>query len=336
MCWRVESVRSVIGSGTALARVPLPQVRELVARRTDAETLRNLPKFECLSLSEPVDVEAVPAGLRMLHAGYETFGGLEGLVRFERLERLRVGAAFVGSVEPLGRLTSLRWLYLDAGKGIRGLGQLTDLEELARLGLVGVSPANLKALSTLAVLRRLTLEGPVKSLEGIQGMQRLEYLFLTARSLVDLAPLAGLPALAEVRIEQPRKLQDPSALGALPALRDLRYRAGTMTRQGTIPTIGFLRDHPRLEVLELIYTAVADGDLQPLETLPRLQFARFAGEYAHVPELQARIGWDRRGPAPAYRLLRRVSGRSCATSRRCSTSMTTSMPRNGCARRSSG
>jgi hypothetical protein len=57
------------------------------------------------------------------------------------------------------------------------------------LGLVDVSPANLKALSTLA-------------------------------------------ALAEVRIEQPRKLQDPSALGALPALRHLRYRAGTMTRLG--------------------------------------------------------------------------------------------------------
>ena len=51
-----------------------------------------------------------------------------------------------------------------------------------------------------------------------------------------------------------------------------------MTRQGTIPTIGFLRDHPRLEVLELIHRAVADGDLQPLETLPRLQFAGFAGE----------------------------------------------------------
>jgi hypothetical protein len=299
----IESVRSVIGTGTALARVPLPQVRELVTRRTDAETLRNLPNLECLSLSEPVDVEAVPAGLRMLHVGCETFGGLEGLVRFERLERLRVGAAFVGSVEPLGRLTSLRWLSLDAGKGLRGLGHLTDLEEL-RLGLVGVSPANLKALSKLAVLRRLTLEGPVKSLEGIQGMQRLEYLFLTSRSLVDLAPLAGLPALAEVRIEQPRKLQDPSALGALPALRHLRYRAGTMTRLGTIPTIGFLRDHPRLEVLELIHTAVADGDLQPLETLPRLQFAGFAGEYAHVPELQARIGWDRGGPAPPYRLLK--------------------------------
>ena len=188
----VESVRSVIGTGTALARVPLPQVRELVTRRTDAETLRNLPNLECLSLSEPVDVEAVPAGLRMLHAGYETFGGLEGLVRFERLERLRVGAAFVGSVEPLGRLTSLRWLYLDAGKGIRGLGHLTDLEEL-RLGLVGVSPANLKALSKLAALRRLTLEGPVKSLEGIQGMQRLEYLFLTSRSLVDRPRSPGFP-----------------------------------------------------------------------------------------------------------------------------------------------
>jgi hypothetical protein len=49
----IESVRSVIGTGTALARVPLPQVRELVARRTDAETLRNLPNLECLSLSEP-------------------------------------------------------------------------------------------------------------------------------------------------------------------------------------------------------------------------------------------------------------------------------------------
>jgi hypothetical protein len=33
-----------------------------------------------------------------------------------------------------------------------------------------------------------------------------------------------------------------------------------------------------LEVLELIDTAVADGDLSPLETLPRLQFAGFAGE----------------------------------------------------------
>ena len=159
----------------------------------------------------------------------------------------------------------------------------------------GASPANLQALTKLAALRRLTLEGPVKSLEGIQGMRRLEYLFLISRTLVDLAPLAGLPALAEVRIEQPRKLQDPSALGALPALRHLRYRAGTMTRQGTIPTIGFLRDHPRLETLELIHTAVADGDLSPLATLPRLQLARFAGQYASIPELTARIGRDAAG-----------------------------------------
>jgi hypothetical protein len=299
----IESVSSVIGSGTALARVPLPQVRELLTRATDAETLRNLPNLERLSVSEPVDVDAVPAGLRMLWAGYETFGGLEGLVRFERLERLRVGEAFLGSVEPLGRLTSLRWLWLDAGKGIRGLGNLTNLEEL-RLALVGASPANLEALAKLAALRRLTLEGPVKSLEGIQGMRRLESLFLISRTLVDLAPLAGLPALAEVRIEQPRKLQDPSALGALPALRHLRYRAGTMTRLGTIPTIGFLRDHPRLETLELIHTAVADGDLSPLATLPRLQLARFAGHYASIPELTARIGHDDRGPAPPYRRLK--------------------------------
>jgi hypothetical protein len=72
--------------------------------------------------------------------------------------------------------------------------------------------------------------------------------------VTDLAPLAALPELAEVRIDHPRKLDDPSALGALPALRKLRYRAGTMTRLGFVPSIGFLRGHPRFEVLELIDT----------------------------------------------------------------------------------
>jgi hypothetical protein len=296
------SVRSVVGTGTAIARVPLPHVRELVTRATDAETLRNLPNLEFLHVRDPVDVEAVPAGLRMLAVDYETFGGLEALERFEALERLRVGAGFLGSVEPLGRLARLRWLALTAKTGLRGLGRLTELEEL-RLELVGVSPANLKAFSRLTALRRLKLDGPVKSLEGIEGMRELEHLFLYGPRMTDFAPLAGLPALAEVRIDHPRKLEDPSALGALPALRYLRFRAGTMTRLGWIPSIGFLRDHPRLETLELIDTAIADGDLEPLTTLPRLQFAGFAGQYASIPELKARVGNDGRGPEPPYRRL---------------------------------
>jgi hypothetical protein len=162
---------------------------------------------------------------------------------------------------------------------------------------------NLKAFARMTALRRLTLDGPVRSLEGIQGLRALEYLFLDTPAVKELSPLAGLPALAEVRIDQPRKLEDPSALGALPALRYLRYRAGTMTRLGSIPTIGFLRDHQALETLELIDTAIADGDLEPLATIPRLRFAGFAGRYASMPELKARIGHDDRGPEPPYRQL---------------------------------
>ena len=239
----VGSVRSVIGPGTVRAGVPLPQVRELAVRRADAETLRNLPNLECLSLPVPVDVDAVPTGLRMLGVRDETFGGLEALVRFEQLEYLSVYGT--GPGEPLGRLTGLRWLDAGIDRDAQCLGELTGLEDL-RVRLVRIPLPDLRAFTRLTALRRMELAAwELESLDGIGELRALEYVRLCTPLVTDLAPLAELPLLAELRIDRGRRLADVSTLATLPALRRLQVSDAPPT------TIRWLRDHLHLEQLEL-------------------------------------------------------------------------------------
>lgn len=281
-------VDSVVGIGPVVARVPLPGVRELVAGLADDETLRNLPNLEWLSVHEAVgggalDPGAIPASVRWLLCGVGTFGSPEAVAdRLPDLERLRMRGFWNGrSIEPLAPLSGLRWLHVDPGKGLQHLGKLEALERL-ELDLVdGPKLTGLTRLRKLTRLRSLRLVGSgVRGLDGLGDLAALEELDLERAAVAELAPLAGHPALASVRIEHPRGLTDLTPLGALPTLRRLVVRFGGVGPRVEVPSLEWLRAAGALEELELSGVDASGADPAPLYGLERLRAVKLVGRFA--------------------------------------------------------
>lgn len=160
----------------------------------------------------------------------------------------------------------------------RGLGERRGL---TRLLTSAVDQGFLDEICTLEALEYLWLGWPVTAhdISGLTRLKRLRFLKIDSpRNLTDFRPLAELPALTSLFVENAKHLHDLDWLAPLgPRLWSLGIEGSMWTMQklpGLAPFSGL-----GMEALFLTSVRLADKDLTPLADCPNLKYlscARFA------------------------------------------------------------
>lgn len=213
---------------------------------------------------------------------FQNLSGLSGLTNLERLDLFDVDPI---SIEPLGKLKNLRWLYLsgDSASDIQALSSLTKLEhlDLNTSSVVDISPlsklTNLKHLNLfcrnaadiidfhkLKKLRFLSLaRTKVRNVEPLSALTQLRTLDLSATPVKDIGPLSSLTNLENLclwktavddvsplrTLENLRTLDlDETSVEDLSALQELRNLRFLSIRDTNVRSISSLKDLPNLEI----------------------------------------------------------------------------------------
>jgi hypothetical protein len=120
------------------------------------------------------------------------------------LEDLWIKWSGITNIEPIQRLTTLRYFHLGSSTALRSIHPLTKMSELKWLGLENLKRIdNIEPVGSLTELEGLTLEGgmwttwKVRSLMPLSSLENLRYLSLAGLRSDDrtLAPLFSLRRL---------------------------------------------------------------------------------------------------------------------------------------------
>ncbi|WP_338754934.1 hypothetical protein [Bacillus sp. FJAT-52991] len=160
----------------------------------------------------------------------------------------------------LSKLVTLKSLYIDWNKRIKGLEQLTNLKEL---GLWKYRPTerDLSNLKSLMNLEKLVIsDSRIDSLLGIENMNKLKEINLdNLKSLVHIGDLKVLNhSLEKLVIESCKKIADFHELHHLYHLKEL-----TLLGCGEIPSLKFAKNLKNIIFLNFYSTFIRDGDLNP-------------------------------------------------------------------------
>lgn len=220
--------RQEIRDISALAELPLTVLALCENKILDFSPLAELTELEtlCLGGNPATDYSAL-ADLTRLEtlvvegsvasgiAAVEDLDFLNGLT----LRKLGLGLTVPknGDWSPLTRQIALEELLLwDPGEDAAAAAN--TLSDLKMLTIGDYYAPDLTALTGLAGLEVLNIhKGSMESLEGIQSLRRLYTLSVGFNAVTDLGPLAGLPQLNYVQMEE-LAIADFSPLMQLPAL----------------------------------------------------------------------------------------------------------------------
>ncbi len=220
------------------------------------------------------------------------------------VRRLLIIDRKLGHLEPLSRLGELKELSLEVSRGatldlqslptLRALaadwdvveGSVVDAVWIGDLRLHGYPGRDIALLSHLIELRVLALVQPTRleDLDGVGVFASLERLELSfARRLAHLDELTdAADSFRELDIQACRGFEN---IDSVAALRHLSWLGLNDCR--TIASLHPLTGLAELEVIEAWGdTTVADGDLQPLLTLPRLRELRMSGRRHYTPTVR--------------------------------------------------
>ena len=160
----------------------------------------------------------------------------------------------------------------------RGIG---ERKALTRLLTAGVNQDFLDEICALEGLDYLWLGWPVTAhdLSGLSRLKRLRFLKIDSpRNVTDFGPIAALPALASLFVENAKHIEGLDWLAPLgPRLATLGIEGSMWTMQklpSLAPLAGFA-----MEALFLTSVQLKDKDLTPLADCPNLAYlscARFA------------------------------------------------------------
>lgn len=158
---------------------------------------------------------------------------------------------------------------------------IADRRRLTTLLTAAVNQDFLDEICALEALEYLWLGWPVTAhdLSGLSRLKRLRFLKIDSpRSVTDFGPIAALPALERLFVENAKHMQGLDWLAPLgPRLRTLGIEGSMWTMQklpGLAPLAGFV-----MEALFLTSVQLRDKDLTPLAACPNLDYlscARFA------------------------------------------------------------
>lgn len=157
-------------------------------------------------------------------------------------------------------------------RGIRDRNSLTHL--IAR----NVDQPFLEEIGCLTQLERLELEWPMvaKDLSPLLALPKLRFLNIDSpRHISSFASLLELPSLRTLILTDAKSMEDLRWLSDANALEVVGIEGGTFATQ-KIPSLAPLAGLSELKAFLGVSTAVADQDLQPLATCPKLEFLGIA------------------------------------------------------------
>ncbi|MFG2822720.1 hypothetical protein ACGFX4_25195 [Kitasatospora sp. NPDC048365] len=196
------------------------------------------------------------------------------------LTRVQIGLDQRGRVD-FSRLTGLTDLQAPPQVGIETVADLRELRELYVPGWRSGSLELLGAKPRLEFLRIECRRNGTLSLAGAEAMPAVRRMWIYDGRLSDTSRLTALHELTELSLIG-AKPADLGFVAGLPALADL-----TLENCGPLPTLAPLVGHPSLrEVAVTGSSTVADGDLHPLVDNPALTgiwLERGAPHYTHRP-----------------------------------------------------
>lgn len=213
-------------------------------------------------------------------------------------------------IDPIYSLaSSLRVLQITIDPGIGlDLTRLPGLEELAAdwsqvsrtvasahslrvAHLRGYAPDDLLPLSGLSRLSELVMKDRprISTLGGLENLPFIQTLGVyLAKNLSDIEQLAQATALERLALEGCKRIHSISSLRHCRELRSLN-----LGECGDLASIAPLGELSKLEEVRLFgSTRIADGDLKPLLSLPRLRELRMMERRSYEPsvkEVQSRL-----------------------------------------------
>ncbi|MCC5786442.1 MAG: hypothetical protein JJU33_07065 [Phycisphaerales bacterium] len=189
--------------------------------------------------------------------------------------RLLSACRFADQID-FARLQGLEHLTLHWQGSVDAEALPASLQTL-RIRKYSAASEDLTGLGHLGNLRHLELvQAGFRSLEGIQAFERLEYFGCShSRTLKDIAAIgsASLASLVFVDFECCSRIADYRPLADLPSLTEL-----AINQCAPIDSIEFVTRCKRLEKLRFMRTDVTDGDLSPLFALKGLTNLAFTNK----------------------------------------------------------
>jgi hypothetical protein len=230
----------------------------------------------------------VVAGLEQIEFLSTGFGHADPahITSFPRLRGLHAGDGWQGTLD-FALLPELQWLVIGDGRYADGLDALlAGHEKLRSLWVIFYGRPDLRAIGDLPALERLEFKQcKIRTLAGIGGAPKLSGLtFEWCASLNSLAGIEDCRGLEYLRVAHSPRLRDLSPLARNDRLRmlDIEWTSG-------IQSLEPLAGHPSLEVL--YFSKIADQDLDPLASMPKLKLIRAnRGKYNQDPAQFNRIG----------------------------------------------
>lgn len=184
-------------------------------------------------------------------------------------------------------LTSLERCSLEWWDGASSVFACTGLRSLSLHQLPAERSAGLAGLGNL---RDLTIYSQsLRSLETISGLAQLEKLeLLGVRKLESLHGIEHLTSLRSLTVNGCSRVSDLTSLARLENLEHL-----VLSDWKAIDTLEPLRNLAKLRALSFAgaRTTVVDGDLSPLEELPRLSMLMFAPRRHYTHRLVKPWNW---------------------------------------------
>lgn len=235
-------------AGTIATLSDLPKLHHLTELSLCYQSISDLTPLEGLPLIRLAlngnlirDLTPIPSisSLQELLIGQNPIYSVDALAACSSLQSIDLGDTYVVDISPLSanttsinlknvpvvdyspllKMNSLRDLFLSnlSQLDISILSQLTDLTSLELNG----SLMSIKPILTLGNLRSLALnESQLKSIDGIEALQRLNYFRIIASPDIELSPLTKLPKLSELDIFT-QNISDYSVLFRISSLKTL-------------------------------------------------------------------------------------------------------------------
>lgn len=211
------------------------------------------------------------------------------LEKCPRLEKINVVSDKIKNFTPLYNLQFLKNLIIEEPDGEVDLSLLHQLEELRMRW-----NKHVKGLDKCVKLKTIALrkyKPKSNDLEEISGLREIEELILTQTRITSFAGWGGLPKLTKLEINYDSKLECIDELEKNSAtLKSLRFYSCKKIKNheyvtclkelellsfntcGEIPSIGFIRELPKLKSFIFVDTNIVDGDLSSCIGLEHVGF----------------------------------------------------------------
>jgi Leucine-rich repeat (LRR) protein len=212
---------------------------------------------------------------------------LSAASRLSNLQRLSITSDGGARID-FAALSDLKRCFLRWWTGARSVFECETLESLS-IDKLPAKESN--GLARLQNLRDLTIYSQsIRSLDSIAHLTNLQKLELNGfRNLESLDGIENLKSLRSLNINECNRLSDLAPLAALTNLEHL-----VVSDWGTIDTLAPIANLRKLRAFSFsgARTTIADGDLSPLEELPRLSMLMFGPRRHYSHKLVKQWNWN--------------------------------------------